>query len=139
MRVILIPVLLVMVLSIGFPLENPVGNISYEILRRVGLDVSMTPITVDMAMMRDNEGKNTYQKEFQVILLTRAGNTLTVNPLDLHFYRHKIPFNLYFEVLGMGGVMPEGKIFLCRSLEEFSGDEINTFSLKGLYEEQICP
>jgi hypothetical protein len=146
MRVFLIPLLLILVLSIGFPIDTPVGDFSYTLLRRFGIDVSMTPITYDMSMMSDEKGSLVYEKLFKVKLVMENGENVVIDSDRLHFYRHKVPLNLYYEILGYGGIIPEGRVFLCRSFQSLVDNTVEGFMLdvkadqrtKGFNELQNC-
>jgi hypothetical protein len=129
LRFSLISLLLICVLSIGIPEDNPLKDFSYSFLKPVGLDVSMTPITFDMSMMTDHKGQLVYEKVFDVVIDTGSEAPQVIKVKDLHFYRHKVPINLFFEILGYGGILPEGKEFLCRSLSEFSNKRLSGFTL----------
>lgn len=146
LRLIFISFLLVSVFSIGFPVDNPISNFTYVVLRRFGLDVAMTPITYDMSIMTDDENEVIYQNPLDIVVVTRSDERMILNDLD--FYRHKIPLILYFEILGYGGSLPEGKVFLCRSLGEVVKSQLSGFMLKlrrtreirkGFNEFQACP
>ncbi len=129
MRVIFIPFLLLCVLSIGIPWDNPLGIFSDRVLIKAGLDVGMTPLTIDMSMMSGEEDRPLYEKELTLTLLESDGKHLDVNPYRLHLYRHKIPMILFFEAVSRGGVATEISAFLCRSFEDFSKNSITGFRL----------
>ncbi len=130
MRVVLIPLLLISVLSIGFPVETTLGDISYSMLRRIGIDVSMTPITSDMSMMSDEKGNMIYEKHFKVKLVMNDDTSVVIDSDKLHFYRQKVPLNLYYEILGFGGVIPEAKVFLCHSFQSLVDKTVAGFMLE---------
>lgn len=129
-RFVFIFILLLSVLSIGLPFDHPLWAPSYRFLRFFGLDVSMTPITVDMSMMTDEHGQLVYAKDFSLELFLENKNIREVFFQELDFYRHKVPLNLYFEILGNGGSMPEGKTYLCRAFSELSPVKVTGFMLK---------
>ena len=137
LRFSFISLLLICVLSIGIPKDNPVTDFSYGLLRRVGLDVSMTPITFDMSMMTDSKGQLVYEKAFDVVIDDGSEIFQVIQVGDLNFYRHKVPLNLFFEILGYGGILPEGKEFLCRSLNEFSERRLTGFTLVAQSKDQV--
>lgn len=120
---------LFLVVTIGIPVDNPVTQFSYRLMRRLGIDVSMTPITFDMSMMTDEKGKLVYEKAFDLMIFSNGESPRVVETRDLDFYRHKVPINLYYEILGYGGIMPEGKTFMCRAFQEFSEGRITGFML----------
>lgn len=138
MRVFLIPFLLLSVLSIGLPVETTLGEFSYHLLRRFGLDVSMTPITYDMSMMSDEKGNLVYEKFFKVKLIMTNGETEIIETEKLHFYLQKVPLNLYYEVLGQHGVLPEAKTFLCHSFQDMTDKTLAGFMLEVKQKEQIA-
>lgn len=146
-RFYFISVLLISVLSVGVPFENPFTDFSYSFLRRFGIDVSMTPITFDMSMMTDDKGNLVYQKGFDIVIFSENLPPETISIEELDFYRHKVPINLYFEIIGYGGILPEGKRFLCLGLGDVSGKALTGFMLnlkrkdlvsKGFNELQNC-
>ena len=137
MRAFLIPVLLLSVLSIGFPWSTPYGDLSYSFLRKIGLDVPMTPMTVDMAMMSDANGKFVYEKVLKLKVYDGLKHSLIVDPKVLNFHLHKIPLILYYEVLARGGNMPEGRVFICRSLSDLMNFEITGFEINAEFRDQV--
>lgn len=139
-RFFLIQILLLTVLLIGLPFDIDLKHSAYQLLMRVGLDVAMTPMTVDMAMMKDEEGKILYQQNLSLEIRGESGIGMVVHPEDLEFYPHKIPLNLYFELLGQGHYVPEGKGFICRSLSQFYSVKMTSFQIRGGNDElQSCP
>ncbi len=121
--------MLLSVLSIGIPIPNPLSNVVYEPLRLLGIDVSMTPITTDMSMMTDAKNIPLYKKKVHLRLHLDDGTFVDVLPNDLHLYLHKIPIILLYEILGFGGDMPEGRVFLCRSLQRLVDKKILNFTM----------
>lgn len=128
-RIILINLLLLSVLSIGFPIPNPLSELTFAPLRFMGIDVSMTPITTDMSMMTDAKNTPLYKKKVHLRLHFDDGTFVDVLPKDLHLYLHKIPIILFYEILGFGGDMPEGRVFLCRSFQRLVDKKITNFSM----------
>ncbi len=106
----------------------------------------MTPITYDMSMMSDEKGSLVYEKLFKVKLVMENGENVVIDSDRLHFYRHKVPLNLYYEILGYGGIIPEGRVFLCRSFQSLVDNTVEGFMLdvkadqrtKGFNELQNC-
>lgn len=129
LRFYFISLVLLLVITIGIPIDNPVTQFSYGVMRRFGIDVSMTPITFDMSMMTDEKGELVYEKAFDLKLFLKGANPEIVDTKKLDFYRHKVPINLYYEILGYGGIMPEGKTFMCRAFQEFSQYRVTGFML----------
>lgn len=138
MRVFLIPLLLISVLSIGIPVETSFGDFSYTFLRKFGIDVSMTPITFDMSMMSDEKGNLVYEKLFKAKVVMTNGENLIIDADKLDFYRQKVPLNLYYEILGYGGVIPEGRIFLCHSFQDLTDKTVAGFMLEVKRTEQLA-
>lgn len=138
MRVILIPLLLVSVLSIGFPVETSLGDFSYMFLRRFGIDVSLTPITFDMSMMSDEKGNLVYEKIFKAKIVMTDNDSVLVDSEKLDFYRQKVPLNLYYEILGYGGIIPEGKSFLCHSFQHMVDKTVAGFMLEVKRKDQLA-
>ena len=128
-RLIFIILLLLSVLSIGVPFPNPVSDFVYIPLRVLGIDVAMTPMTVDMSMMRGLDNIPMYKKKLGMKLFLDDGNSLELKPEELDFYHHKMPLILYYEVLGHGAYMPEGKVYLCRSFEFITNKKVSSFLL----------
>ena len=132
MRLLAVTIVLLAILSLNFT-EGEVFRRTYQGLQTLGIEVSMTPLTFDMSLMTDGEGKSTYGKSLVLRVRTSQGTELSVDPRRLDFYRHKIPLLLFQEALSYGGQMPEGRSFLCASLGEFASDGIAAF---GLFEGQ---
>lgn len=107
----------------------------------------MTPITFDMSMMSDEKGHLVYEKIFKTKLVMTNGETVIIDADKLNFYRQKVPLNLYYEILGYGGIIPEGKTFLCHSFQSLTDKTLSGFMLevqrvsqvaKGFNEFQNC-
>lgn len=144
-RAVFITVILIMALSIGFPVSTALGGWSYLFLRQFGLDVSMTPMTVDMAMMLDQNDRPLYETTIDLIVETKEGQQY-IPSQNLNLYHHKMPMNLYFEIIANGGTFPEGRVYICRGLENLMKKRITSFmlqvkdeSLDGVYNDpQYC-
>ena len=128
-RLIFIICLLLSVLSIGFPISNPLSDFVFVPLRILGIDVSMTPITSDMSMMSDSEDVPIYKTNLGLRIFLKNGKVRDVYPRELDLYYHKLPIILYYEILGYGGDMPEGRAYLCHSLTTFTDDKVSSFFL----------
>lgn len=126
-RFFFILLILIGVLSIGFPVKNPLSDIVFIPFRILGIDVSMTPITADMSMMSDSEGSSIYKIDFGIKLQFVNGTEKYLDPNDLDLYLHKLPTILYFEILGYGADMPEGRKFLCNSFGILAKNTVQSF------------
>ena len=146
MRPIMVSIILLLVLSVGLPLE-PVSSIAYEILSPIGIEVSMAPLTYDTSIMLDRDHTPIYQKDLKLTIVDKEGERkIPLRILDI--YRHKIPVHLYYEIIGWGGSMNEGLHYMCQSLRYFSRGSIIGFHLStgsprdeemGFNELQKCP
>ena len=146
-RLIFIICLLISVLSIGFPISNPLSDFVFIPLRILGIDVSMTPITTDMSMMSDANNVPIYRTDLRIKVFSKDGGLIDLKTSDLNLYLHKLPIILYYEILGQGGDMPEGRVFLCRSFEKLLNKKISSFLIWtdikhaqfGFNQNQECP
>jgi hypothetical protein len=135
------------VLSIGLPFSNPLSDFVFVPLRIFGIDVSMTPLTVDMSMMSDAKNVPIYRTDLRIKVFSKDGGLIDLKPSDLNLYLHKLPIILYYEILGQGGDMPEGRVFLCRSFEKLLNKKISSFLIWtdikhaqfGFNQNQECP
>ena len=128
-RLIFIICLLISVLSIGFPISNPLSDFVFIPLRILGIDVSMTPITTDMSMMSDANNVPLYKTNLGLTIILKNGTVRDISPRELDLYDHKIPIILYYEILGYGGDMPEGRAYLCKSFTALTENMVSGFFL----------
>jgi hypothetical protein len=128
-RLIFIILLLLSVLSIGIPFPNPLSDFVFIPLRVLGIDVAMTPMTVDMSMMRDLDNIPMYRKKLGMKLFLEDGKKIVLRPEELDFYHHKMPIILFYEALAKGAYMPEGRAYLCRSFEMIINKKVSSFLL----------
>jgi hypothetical protein len=78
------------VLSIGFPISNPLSDFVFIPLRILGIDVSMTPITTDMSMMSDANNVPLYKTNLGLTIILKNGTVRDISPRELDLYDHKI-------------------------------------------------
>lgn len=116
-RLIFISFLLMSVLSMGLPFNVNLPLLSYDTLRMFGLDVAMTPFTVDMYMMMDKNNIPIYKSEIGLRVYSENGVVKELDPQDLDLHLQKVPLNLYYELLSSRINLPETKFFICKSLK----------------------
>ncbi|MEM6559076.1 MAG: hypothetical protein AAF605_04750 [Myxococcota bacterium] len=119
-RLLALSVLLVSVLSVGAPIGRFVNDYSQEMLEPLAVDVSMTPITADMAGMLGADGHPLYAYEMNVVTL-RRGRPVSRRPInDLPLEHFRVPVVLFLEWAGLGIAVPELAAALCSVLQEES-------------------
>ncbi len=138
-RVIFIFSLLCCVLSLGLPFENILGDLSYKYLQLMGVDVNMTPFTVDMSLMIDKKKTPIYESDTELIASLTSGEERVIPANKLGLYHHKLPIILYFELVGNGKFVPEGRNYLCNSIQKNIGEKITGFFIrsKKFYDQSI--
>ncbi|MEO0593130.1 MAG: hypothetical protein AAFZ38_06070 [Myxococcota bacterium] len=117
-RLLALIFLLVSVLLVGAPVGRVVNDRFQETLAPLAVDVSMTPITADMAGMLGADGHPLYAYEMNVATL-RRGRPVSRRPInDLPLEHFRVPVVLLLEWVGLGIQVPELAAALCSALEE---------------------
>lgn len=100
-RLIILTFLLICVLLVGLG-KGPLRPLSSSIQQQLepwGIDVSMTPITADMTMMRDSTNSlNLYQTAPKIIVINKDSSLFSISPQELELYQFKLPLILYLEL-----------------------------------------
>lgn len=128
LKTMIFGLLIITVLSVGLPIE-PISNWAFEFTKYAGIDIPMTPLTSDMAMMSDFSGKTSYEKKLSLVVYSE-GIRIQVDEKNLLFYKHKIPLHLFFEVIADGEMSEEGQHYVCSMLKEYAPkNKITAFEL----------
>jgi len=122
-RTFFLSLLLLLIIISAHPIGilTPIHKEIYPYLNALGIDISMTPITFDMMMMRDAEEKlNIYAHDIRLVYQTKTEEKIiAIN--ELSFYRFRIPFILFVEWYRYG-VYTEGHIYgICHELKRAYG------------------
>jgi hypothetical protein len=97
------------------PLE-PLGQILFQLLAPLGLDIPMTPVTSDMQLMIGrNDQNNRYVRKIEVDFENQEKEQ-TVSAGDLNFYRFRLPFQLMSEMIEIGGTYQAHALAICAEL-----------------------
>lgn len=124
----LLLLLLSLVVATGIPFD-PIANFAFEFTKYLGIDIPMTPLTSDMAMMSDNLGTTSYDKRLKLFIVTSDGEEELKEKL-FKFYSEKIPLHLFYEIISDQEYSAESKHYLCKKLERLTSKKIVSFNLK---------
>ena len=128
-RLATLAVLLAVGLGVGIPWGTPAPGDAFQMLTEpMAVDVSMTPVTADMAGLFDANGSRLYAYDIDVVMFRDgrrfASRELHTLPLE-HF---KVPGVLWVERIAVGSHVPDLESALCRSMKLETGLAFDSFS-----------
>lgn len=103
----------------------------WRILVTLGIDISMTPLTVDMMYMSESRiSPRKYEDEYSIFWKSNDDEgVFAMNDLD--FYEFKIPLHLMMELV-LNNVRVDGHVdAVCRSLKRKTGKTITFWKIQG--------
>ena len=114
--------LVVAVHLVGFPRPlGPLHDILQPILQVAAIDVSLTPITADMAALVDRKGRALYDTPVLLVPIIKGEARAPISFERLSFHRVSVPMVTYLDHIVYGEDVPELRKALCRSLSDALG------------------
>ncbi|MEL6543844.1 MAG: hypothetical protein AAFQ82_04405 [Myxococcota bacterium] len=128
-RWVALAVLLAAVLGVGLPWGTAAPGDAFQMLTEpLAVDVSMTPVTADMAGLFDADGSRLYAYDIDVVMF-RDGRRFASRELRTLALEHfKVPGVLWVERIAVGSHVPDLESALCRSLKLETGLAFDSFS-----------
>ncbi len=101
----------------------------YDALNLIGINVPLTPFTVDMSLMVDSKGMSYYQREFELIYES-INKKEKIDVKNLGWYEFKSPFQNLYECK-QGRLRCDHLIsYICRYLSSYTNEKVISWSIE---------